>query len=155
MSSRKKAFLFLSVIIILGAFRDFFFVQWNEQARVTYYKTNDSHVYFFMKWLELLPYAALYYGKFILTTIFIALFLFFNIKFLNSFFRRNTKKTVTIAFLVTAILSVMFFLLDYLLPIKLYPVSRFLAGVLESPQSTMILFIAFYLDEYEKSRREN
>ena len=76
MSRRNKLYVLLLVVLFIctGFFREFVFVNWNEQMRVSYYHSPDPHVAPSMQWLGAFSYEALYWMKWPLTLFFSVLF---------------------------------------------------------------------------------
>src|ERR1041385_3056093 len=76
--SGKKIIILLLILfyIAAGFFREFIFLNINEQSRITYYHDTDSHVAASMQWLSGLSYATLYYSKWALTLLFTFFFTF-------------------------------------------------------------------------------
>jgi hypothetical protein len=134
------------VFILTGFFREFVFLNVNEQMRVTYYKVSDSHVAPAMTWLSTFSYTTLYYMKWLLTAAFTFLFATMSAVTIKVVFA--DKKLVRIGIYTYAIVflaSFFFFLAGALSgnTETTYAIARFLAGLIESPAMLIILLSAF------------
>ncbi len=140
--------LLLLAYSILGFFREFLFVNINEQMRVTYYHAQDSVLAPSMKFLESFSYSNLYYAKFPLTLVFAVIFCFLSCWVIYLMFseRRLVKFTLA-SFAFVFVLGWLFFLLGYFSGNGEfgYTIARFLAGMTESPALLVVLMAAFRL----------
>jgi hypothetical protein len=148
MSRKTKliASCLILVFILTGFFREFVFLNVNEQMRVTYYKVSDSHVAPGMTWLNAFSYTTLYYMKWLLTAAFTFLFAILSAITINVVF--NDKKLVRIGIYTYGIVflaSFFFFLVGAFSgnTETTYSIARFLAGLIESPAMLIILLSAF------------
>jgi hypothetical protein len=133
---------------ILGFFREFLFVNINEQMRVSYYHAQDSVLAPSMQFLEGFSYSNLYYAKFPLTLVFAAIFCLLSCLVIYLMFReRRLVKFTVAAFAFVFILGWLFFLLGYFSGNGVfgYTIARFLAGMTESPALLVVLMAAFRL----------
>lgn len=147
-NSGKKIVILLLVLfyIITGFFREFIFLNINEQSRVTYYHDTDSHVAPALQWLSGLSYATLYYSKWILTLVFTVFFAFLASVIIRLWF--NDKKLVRISWIVYAITfaaGLLFYAAGFLTGdvASTYDIARFLAGLTETPAMLIILLASF------------
>lgn len=137
----------LAILFILtGFFREFVFLNVNEQMRVTYYHSPDPHVAPSMQWLGSFSYTTLYYMKWFLTLGFTIVFALLAAWIVNTIFR--DKKLVRLSLIVYSavfIASFMFFLAGAFFgnTETTYAIARFLAGIIESPAMLIILLGAF------------
>jgi hypothetical protein len=148
MSRKTKliASCLILVFILTGFFREFVFLNVNEQMRVTYYKVSDSHVAPGMMWLNAFSYTTLYYMKWLLTAAFTFLFAILSAITIKVVF--NDKKLVRIGIYTYGIVflaSFFFFLVGAFSgnTETTYSIARFLAGLIESPAMLIILLSAF------------
>jgi hypothetical protein len=148
MSRKTKliASCLILVFILAGFFREFVFLNVNEQMRVTYYKVSDSHVAPGMTWLNAFSYTTLYYMKWLLTAAFTFLFAILSAITIKVVF--NDKKLVRIGIYTYGIVflaSFFFFLVGAFSgnTETTYSIARFLAGLIESPAMLIILLSAF------------
>lgn len=145
---RKKIVIILLILFYISAgfFREFIFLNINEQSRVTYYHDTDSHVAPSMQWLSQLSYATLYYSKWVLTLLFTAFFAFLASVIIRLWF--NDKKLIRISWIVYAIIfatGLLFYAAGYLTGdvANTYDIARFLAGLTETPAMLIILLASF------------
>lgn len=153
-SAMRKAVtaLLVLVYISLGFFREFVFLNVNEQMRVTYYHATDSHLSPVLSVLESFSYAQLYYSKWPLTLLFAALFCLLAVIVIRTAF--NTKvytKLIVLAYLGVFLLGALLFLAGTLFGnnAAVYDLSRFLAGLVESP--LLLLMLGAGILYYRKS----
>ncbi len=138
--------LLVLLFILTGFFREFVFLNVNEQMRVTYYNAPDTFVAPSMQWLESLSYTSLYYFKWILTAVFILIFAGMAAVIVQLIFQ--DKKLIRIAvhtYLLIFSTSFLFYLIGALFSNTetTYAIARFLAGLAESPALLIILVGAF------------
>jgi len=153
-SKRKKRFLIvflLIVYIVAGFFREYVFVNINEQCRVTYdtlyrHELTESYVDASMQWLSHFSYSTLYYSKWaltLLTTIFFAFLAGSIIK--NAFNDKGLVKITWLAYGVVFVSGLVFFVGGSLggNSESTYDIARFLAGLTETPVLLLILSASF------------
>ncbi|HTL81574.1 MAG TPA: hypothetical protein VL651_07710 [Bacteroidia bacterium] len=147
---RKKIYvaaLFL-LYVCIGFFREFIFLNINEQSRVTYYHDNDSHVSSSMQWLSRFSYSTLHYAKWPLTFLFTCIFAYLSALIIRIFFADREKVKLTwIIFAMTFLAGALFYFIGALLghSYATYDIARFLAGLTETPALLIILFASFLL----------
>lgn len=145
--NRKLLIAVLAILFILtGFFREFVFLNVNEQMRVTYYNSPDPHVAPSMQWLGAFSYTTLYYMKWILTLGFTVIFALFAAFIVQTIFRdKRLVRISLVAYFVVFFTSFLFFLSGALSgnPETTYAIARFLAGIIESPAMLIILVGAF------------
>jgi hypothetical protein len=144
--------LLVLVYISLGFFREFVFLNVNEQMRVTYYNATDSHLSPVLNVLTEFSYAQLYYSKWPLTLLFAALFCLLAVLVIRTAF--NTKvytKLILLAYSGVFVLGALLFFAGTLLgnSAAVYDLSRFLAGLVESP--LLLLMLGAGILYYRKS----
>jgi hypothetical protein len=142
--------LLISALVIFyiacGFFREFVFLNINEQSRVTYYRDNDSHVASSMQWLSGLSYETLYYMKWPLTLAFAAWFAFLAASVVKIAFRDKTLVRITwLAYATAFVLGFIFYGIGSLTGHRetTYAIARFLAGLTETPAMLVILLAVF------------
>lgn len=137
----------LAILFILtGFFREFVFLNVNEQMRVTYYNSPDPHVAPSMQWLESFSYTTLYYMKWFLTLVFTIVFALLGSFIVNTIFRdKKLVRLSLIAYASVFFASFLFFLVGAISgnTEATYAIARFLAGIIESPAMLIILLGAF------------
>jgi hypothetical protein len=146
MIRRRKFFILLlfCLSIVLGFLREFIFLNINEQMRVIYYNTPDSRVSPLFGWLSHFSYAQLYYGgKWPLTLFFMCTFALLTVVIVRLAFQTTAyTKYVLWAYTCVFALSLLIYLMgDFTNSLKsLYPISRFLAGSIESPMLLLVIY---------------
>ena len=151
MEQKKSKFLWLAfgviIIISTGFFREFFFVNVNEQMRYLWYGNEASMMSDVLSLLDSLDYWTLYYLKWTMTIVFSILFLVESALFtklaLGKYYWREFFFIYTLLLIIAGILFVGFSLFDkhesgYLL-------SRYFMGIAQSPIPLMILLPAIGL----------
>jgi len=138
--------LLVLLFILTGFFREFVFLNVNEQMRVTYYNSPDNFVSPSMHWLGSISYTSLYYLKWILTAVFILIFAGMAAVIVKLIFQ--DKKLIRISILTYLLIfatSFLFYLIGALFgnTETTYAIARFLAGLAESPALLIILVGAF------------
>lgn len=136
------------LFICTGFFREFVFVNWNEQIRVTYYHSPDPHVAPVMQWLSSFSYEALYWLKWPLTLFFSALFAVYAFIIVQLLFGdKNYSRIVLLSYAAVFTASLLFYAAGRLLNLgeATYEVARFLAGIIETPAMLIILTASFLI----------
>jgi len=150
MSNRSK-FIVTGIVILFiltGFFREFVFLNINEQMRVTYYHSPDPHVAPSMQWLSAFDYATLYYLKWPLTLAFAAVFATYAALTVRLMFRDKLYVRVTwLAYAGVFTLSFVFFGIGLLSGSReaTYDIARFLAGIIETPAMLVVLVSSFLI----------
>lgn len=147
---QRKFLIFIGFLALTatGFFREYLFLNINEQIRVTYYQVTDTHVDPPLQVLAQFSYVELYYGKWLLTLIFALIMAALTALIIKWWF--GARELVRIGLLVYGTvfaLSFIFFLIHTLFP-KLegsYAISRFLVGMTETPLLSVLLIAAFTL----------
>lgn len=148
---RLNKFLAAAVVVLFimtGFFREFVFVNLNELMRVAYYNSPDPQVAPSMQWMSGYSYQTLYYLKWPLTLLFSIIFAAYSA--LTVWLAFGDKKYVRITWLAYAAvftLSFLFFGIGWLTDDReaTYVISRFLAGIIETPAMLAILSAAFLI----------
>ena len=148
MQNRNKIFVAALVIlfILAGFFREFVFVNWNEQIRVTYYHSPDPNVAPSMQWLSGLSYSALYWLKWPLTLCFSLVFAGLAVLIIKLLFSNRSYNLITLyAYAAIFTASFLFFGFGWLIGFResSYEIARFLAGIIETPAMLIILIASF------------
>ncbi|MGL4598181.1 MAG: hypothetical protein ACRCYO_11650 [Bacteroidia bacterium] len=146
--SRIGIVFLLLLYVVLGFFREFLFVNINEQMRVAYYHSKDSALASSMRFLEQYDYSTLYYSKFPLTLLFAILCCGLSCWVIYLLFReRSLVRFTIIAFVLVFVLGWLFFLLGYFSGNGAfgYTIARFLAGMTESPALLVVLMASYRL----------
>src|SRR4051812_4074924 len=116
---RKKILvivLLLAIYIVAGFFREFVFMNINEQIRVTYdtlyrHQPTESYVSPSMVWLSGFSYPTLYYSKWILTLLTTLFFAFLASRVIKvAFADKGLVKITWIAYAVVFVAGLLFFL---------------------------------------------
>jgi hypothetical protein len=133
------ALFFLIFFVLLGFYREFFFVHYNNVMYQVYYHT-DSHLKtpYWLQFLFHVPYNALYYAKYPLTIFFVLLFLglnFLAIKKIGTV--QSNSRYVIYAYLFMFLIAGFSMAYAYFFTKNLaddeYTLSRWLFGVAQSP----------------------
>lgn len=149
----KESLLILMLIIVfiaVGFFRDAVFMNINSQLYKLYF---NNYEYTLPSWLSVFnswPYMKLYYFKYVLTALFVLLYLILSV-FSVKFFTENPKniRWVFYAYAIVLILSILTYSGGYFLnnfP-KGFLFTRNLLGLLQSPFITMIIIPALKLEK--------
>jgi len=148
-------FVFALLFGMLGFFRDYFFVNYNN---VMYFLYNgdttvpvNPHFSFFLS----VPYKTVYYLKYIFTILFVLAFYLISRWCLKLFTgNRVLLKWLTYSYLVLFGISMVLMLWSYFVKMKLdsdeYSVSRWLMGIAQSP-----LPVLFFLATHKLIKNEN
>jgi len=147
-STRTKVIIVLLVALYVatGFFREFLFLNINEQSRITFYHLTESHVAPSMQWLSGLSYSTLYYAKWPLTLLFTAYFAFIAAGIIKKWFEdRNLVKITWWAYAITFAAGLLFYLAGALTGYResTYGIARFLAGITETPALLIMLLATF------------
>lgn len=138
--------LLIALYIATGFFREFIFLNINEQSRVTFYHLTDSHVALSMQWLSGLSYSTLYYAKWPLTLLFTAYFAFIAAAIIKLWFaNKNFVKITWLAYSITFGVGLAFYSAGALTEEResTYGIARFLAGLTETPALLVMLLASF------------
>jgi hypothetical protein len=143
----------IAVLIVLfvctGFFREYVFLNWNEQMRVSYYGSPDSHVSPMMSWLSTFSYNTLYWMKWPLTLAFsivFAVYAYLTVRV--AFHERNYNRITIAAYCCVFIVSFAFFGFGWLVfgaRDASYEIARFLAGLIETPVMLIVLIASFMI----------
>lgn len=155
MQRKLLIFLGFAALTATGFFREYLFLNINEQIRVTYYQVNDTHVDPPLRVLAQFSYSELYYGKWLLTLVFAFMMAGLTALIIKWWFRK--KELVRIALIVYGTvfaLSFIFFLIYAFFPKPegTYAISRFLVGMTETPLLSVLLIAAFTLVNKQEYR---
>lgn len=136
------------LFVLTGFFREFVFLNWNEQMRVTYYNSPDPHVAASMQWLSACSYEALYYLKWPLTLLFSFVFALYSALVVRySFSDRKYVRITWFTYAGVFAIAFLFFAIGWLFNERegTYAISRFLAGMIETPIMLAILVAVFLI----------
>ncbi len=150
MSLKKTVTLIVLIAVFLccGFFRDYVFLNFNEQLRVSYYHDHDSTLSSGLKFIESFSYSQLYYIKWGLTFFFSFLFMVLTWAFVKMFFpEKKYLKWTILVYLSLIAISALFWTGGYLFhhSEKGYIISRFLMGMAQGPIVLMALIPSFRL----------
>lgn len=149
MSTRNKFIIAGLVILFIatGFFREFVFLNWNEQIRVTYYHSPDPHVATSMQWLGAFSYEALWWLKWPLTLLFSGIFAFLTLITVRiTFSSKDYNRITLLAYAVIFVLSFLFYVVGWFIDHKAtMDLSRLMAGVIETPAMLVILMASFMI----------
>lgn len=146
----RRIIVFLLVVgmILLGAFRDFVFVNINAQLYHLLKNTPFSKAHSSFDFLEGIDYWTIYYWKFALTGIFTVLYLVITWLIIKVLFNnRNFQKYTVYLFASVVAISMLLFGLGYLFGDGHfgYEVARQFMDVVQSPIAVMVLVPIFML----------
>jgi hypothetical protein len=136
------------VFICAGFFREFVFLNWNEQMRVTYYHSPDLHVHSSMQWLSGYSYETLYWLKWPMTLFFSAIFAGLTVMIVHILFRNKSYNRIALyGYAAIFLCSFLFFGLGWLLGFRdaAFPIARGFAGLIETPALLIILMASFLI----------
>lgn len=149
----KESFLILLLIIVfiaVGFFRDAVFMNLNSQLYKLYFKNYEYTLPDWLSVFEGWPYMKLYYFKYILTALFVLLYLLLCIASVFAFSgSKNNIKWVFYAYGIVLLLSLITYIGGYTLnnfP-KGFLFTRNLMGLLQSPFIVMIIIPALKLEK--------
>lgn len=155
-----KLFLSLLFFVILGLSREYVFININNIIYFKYYKQTSVPISFGFGGLTKFSFAELYYLKYPLTLIFVAVYYVSNRYFLKQFQVSDWYvQLLNIAYFCLLFISALLMLYAYLFHQKLnddeYLISRGLMGLAQSPLISFVLFVVFLWDKnklhhYEK-----
>lgn len=146
---RTTLLALLPVVFIAatGFFREFMFVNINEQLSFLYYGSDVSHMSPKLSFLSTWSYDNLYYLKWILTLVFAAVFLIESSWLLKVLFASYHLKELLFIYalllFVSAILYIPFFLTGN--GEQGYILARFFMGIAQSPLPVMLMIPALFL----------
>lgn len=152
----KEGLLILALIILfiaVGFFRDAVFMNINSQLYKLYFKNYDFTLPDWLSFFDSWPYMKLYYFKYVLTALFILLYLILSLLSVKVF-TGNAKniKWVFYAYAIVLFLSLITYAGGQLFnnfP-KGYLFTRNLVGLLQSPFIVMIIIPALKLESNSK-----
>ena len=154
MKFKKRESLFVILLIIMyimvGFFRDAVFMNINSQLYKLYF---DNYVFDLPNWLSIFsdwPYMRLYYFKYVLTALFVALYFCLSLLAVWQFTHKKSNfRWVIYAHLIVLAASVLTYVSGMALDNfpKGYLFTRNLMGLLQSPFITMIIIPALKLEE--------
>ena len=146
---RKKillVFLHVLIYIIIGFFREFLFRNINEQLRVMSSKYKESYVDASMQWISGLSHSTLYISKWIFTLAFTIIFAFIASRTVKIAFEDKSLVRLTwLAYGAVFATGILFYFAGSIVPNpdRTYNISRFLAGLTETPCLLIILCASF------------
>lgn len=159
--SRKNMLLtaLLIVFVLSGFFREFLFININEQRRETYeivYRHNnpEKHVSPSLQWLSKLDYTTLTNLKWPLTLFFAIYFAFLASRVIKIAFENKIYTRITwFAYAFVFLLGLLFYAAGYLAGSSesTYEIARFLAGLTEGASLLIILLASFLIMKRIKS----
>jgi hypothetical protein len=154
MKSRTIIPLLFVAALFLGSgfFRDFVFLNVNEQLRVAYYHPPETFLSPSMAFLKTFSYTSLYYLKWVLTFAFAGLFMALTLLVVKILFADKTHfRWTLLTYGLLVILAGLFFLGGYLFGRSEngYLIARFLLGIAQSPIVLMVLVPAFKLSAWQ------
>ena len=143
-------FLLIIIFIVVGFFRDAVFMNINSQLYKLYFKNYEYTLPTWLSTFENWPYMKLYYFKYVLTALFVLLYLILSLISV-SIFSDNIKniKWVFYTYGIVLAMSVITYSTGYFLnnfP-KGFLFTRNLLGLLQSPFIVMIIIPALKLEK--------
>lgn len=150
----KKIIFFLLVFGCLGYFREFFFVNLNNIMFQKYYNHTDLPIPSVMSVFTSFSYKTLYYSKYFLSLLWIAIFFFANYMALKQLSENKILlKFLVYSYLILLSLAAIAMIYGYFINGRLqddeYTLSRWLLGIAQSPIICLILIASEKL--YTKS----
>jgi hypothetical protein len=140
----KRVLIFLLIFAAVGYLREYFFVNLNNIMFLKYYGHTTLPIPAVMNSLQTYSYKTLYYGKYLFTLLWIALFYltgYFAIKKLSA--ANNLTRFFTYSYLVLLILATLSMGIGLLINNRLqdgeYIFSRWLLGIAQSPAMCFII----------------
>jgi len=135
MKRKGIIFLFVTLLITSGFIRELVFV--NLNTIIINVKFNESYAYnHFFSFFSSFDYKTLYILKWFLTTFFIGLFMFLQLKFSMFLFNEiYFKKWLIFFYVLLIVLATLSYLIGWLFNVnkEAYLISRLLLGLLQSP----------------------
>lgn len=158
LKTKLQLVFLLLLFVACGFFRDFVFLNVDEQSRIAYYHDTDSHLAHSMKFLERFSYETLYYMKWALTLFFSLLFMGLSLLVIRLFHTRaDYLRWTLLAYSSLFVLAALFFGGGYLIHQweKGYVFARFLMGLAQGPVPLMVLLTGFRLLELSRTKTAN
>jgi hypothetical protein len=145
------------VLLLLGYFRDYIFININFLSGVKYYPNieTDYKLPSQLSFLNSFTYEQLYFGKFFVTLLFLAAFLLVSIVVIKKLFTDSKYiKWTVYAYISLVVLSGIFYSYGMLFDDfnTGYKLSRVFMGFLQSPFVLMVLVPAFKIAENNNSQ---
>ena len=147
----------ITVLILLGFFRDYFLSQYNNYLYQLYYHDLDYQIADNYNFLKKFTYMQLYNAKFFVIAAFCLIYFFISIITINFTFKsRKYMWTCTSFYLVILSVALIFYLYGMLLggAEKMYEISRTFLSLLQSPLILMILIPAIKISLQHKIKTE-
>lgn len=135
------------VLILVGAFRDFLFVNINFQLEFLWRNKLVNKTHSFFEFLNDYTYWEIYYAKFALTGVFTLIYLALTLILLKLIFnQRKFRKITMIIFAAMVGIALLFFGGGYLIgnPHGGYDLANHFMKIVQSPMPAMVL-IPFFL----------
>jgi hypothetical protein len=152
----KTLIIFLLIFGCIGYFREFFFVNLNNIMFQKYYNHTDLPIPAVMEPFNSFSYKTLYYSKYILSLVWIAIFFVANylaVKYLSD--QKILLKFLIYSYIILLTLAALAMIYGYFVNGRLqddeYTVSRWLLGIAQSPIICLILIASEKL--YPKSTK--
>lgn len=133
-------------IIILGFYREFVFVNINEQLFALWYE-EESRASKWIPFIHSVDYYPLYYAKWVLTVLFAGLFYWVTGLILRLIFQKSFWKVLLAIYSVLFIGAGLALGIGYLIDAfeRSYIIARFLMGIAQSPLILMIMIPGIWL----------
>ena len=141
-------FLLILSLIFFGYLRDYLFVNINFQLAKLYYKDYIYTLPENLSFLQIFSYNQLFYGKWILTIVFMLIYFLITCAFIKKIFtEKKYIKWTAYSFLTILFISFLFYSYGILFHDydNGYTLSRVFMGMVQSPLVLMILIPAFKL----------
>jgi hypothetical protein len=148
MNRKIKIALFVLFLLLLGFFRETFFLSINSALYDKFYNENNHRIVWFLSFVNMFSYQTIYVAKWFITPLFTFMYWFIQGRFL--FFIFNEKSIVrwlSRLYLSLFLLAGIFFITGWVFGKAYdgYTFSRLFMGLLQSPVPCMILIPAMYL----------
>lgn len=147
------ALIAVALIAATGFFREFMFVNINEQLSFLYYGSDVSYMSPRLAFLSTWSYDNLYYLKWILTLVFSAVFLLESALLAKVLFASYHLKELLFIYVLLLSISVVLYLPFFLAGNgeQGYILARFFMGIAQSPLPAMLLIPALFLRKRMRS----
>ena len=138
----------IALMIALGFFREFVFVNINYRLKYLFYSEKVSYMSDSLRFLKVFSYDDLYWGKWILTIMFGLFYLGFTSLIVKFWFgNKSYIRWTFIFFAVIFFISFLSYMTGYIIDEREmgYKFARIFMGIVQSPLPLMMLIPAFML----------
>lgn len=152
MKKKLKITAFVLLLLLMGFFRESFFVNINSALYDKYYHENNHLIANLFSFLKNLSYQTIYVAKWFITPVFVLAYWFVQKRFLLVLFgEKKVVRWLSVLYLSLFLLAGIFFMVGWAFGNIEggYTFSRLFMGLLQSPVPCMILIPVTYL--YKKT----